>query len=123
MPRSDDARFPDAQWVRIYLPSNAEPLYKVQVHQRGESRAWLRKTLVSIDATGARVVGSYDALQAPLLDRLLDAAYPLHNGEIVGWPGRILILVSGAILPVMFITDLLAWRGKRKRRSKRSMAC
>lgn len=110
-------RFPAAQWVRIHLPTREAPLYRVQMYQPGESRAWLGNTSVYIDPAHGHIVNIYDALDASVINRVLDAAYPLHNGEIVGWPGRIIVLLAGLTLPGMLITGVMSWLGKRKRRA------
>ena len=95
------------------------PVYQVQMYQEGESRAWLGKTSVSIDPAHGHIVSVYDALEAPAMDRLLDAAYPLHNGEIIGWPGRIVVLVIGTSLAAMFATGLMSWTGRKRRAAAR----
>jgi uncharacterized iron-regulated membrane protein len=109
--------FPASPWVRLYLPSQHEPYYRVQLHQAGESRAWLGKTTVSVDPGTGKVLDVYDAMRTTPANRLLDAAFPLHNGEIAGWPGRILVVLVGLSLPTMFVTGLLSWAAKRRRRA------
>lgn len=109
--------FPKSPWVRIYLPSQHEPFYRVQLHQAGESRAWLGKTSVSVDPNTGMVLEVYNAVRTSLTNRVLDAAFPMHNGEIAGWPGRILVILVGLSLPTMLVTGLLSWVGKRRRRA------
>jgi len=37
---------------------------------------------------------------------------PLHSGKAFGLPGRILVLLSGLALPVLFVTGMIRWRHK-----------
>lgn len=109
------AVFPDARFVRLTMPSEKSPVYFVRLLQKGEVRAWSGTSAVWVDPADGRVVMSYDALTAPLANRLYDAAFPLHNGEIVGIFGRLLVLAAGLSLPALYVTGLLAWWRKRRR--------
>lgn len=108
------AQFPGAQWIRLYLPSHPTSFYSVQLHQPGESRAWIGRTFVTVGVHGD-ILNVHDALTAHPKDRVLDLAYPLHNGEIAGWFGRIGILLAGLSLPTLLVTGAMAWLGKRRR--------
>jgi PepSY-associated TM region len=39
-------------------------------------------------------------------DRFLRWQFPLHNGEAFGPPGRLVILLSGLSLPLLYVTGL-----------------
>lgn len=41
---------------------------------------------------------------------------PLHTGEAFGWPGRILIALSGITLSIVIVTGILIWARKRRAR-------
>lgn len=78
---------------------------------------------VRIDLTSRRVVdklaaGDDDSLWVPIL--------PIHNGELFGWAGRIVILCAGVALTVMAVTGPLMWlqrsRAGMKRFNKKSIA-
>jgi uncharacterized iron-regulated membrane protein len=109
------AVFPDARFVRLTMPSEKSPVYFVRLLQKGEVRSWSGTTAVWVDPADGRVVATYDALTAPLANRLYDAAFPLHNGEVGGLFGRLLVLLAGLSLPVLYVTGLIAWWRKRRR--------
>jgi uncharacterized iron-regulated membrane protein len=46
----------------------------------------------------------------------------LHSGEVFGLPGRILILLSGLALPILFISGSSRWLQKRRARRRASRA-
>lgn len=42
----------------------------------------------------------------------------LHGGALLGWPGRILVFLSGIAMPVLFVTGLAAWLLRRRNRRR-----
>jgi len=48
-----------------------------------------------------------------------DWAIPLHSGEIIGTPGRLLVFVSGLFIPFLLITGALSWWKNLKSESLR----
>lgn len=110
------AEFPGARFVRLTAPGEASPAYVVRLLQPGESRSWSGTTSVTVDAGTGAVLARYDALRAPLVNRLYDAAFSVHSGEIAGLPGRVLVMLAGLALPALYVTGLLAWLRKRRSR-------
>jgi uncharacterized iron-regulated membrane protein len=110
------AHFPDAAFVRLTMPTPAAPVYAVRLRQAEEVRVWSGVTLVSIDPASGRTLHVYDPVTAPLSNRLADAAFSLHSGEIAGVAGRVLLMLAGLMLPVLYVTGVLAWWRKRPSR-------
>lgn len=46
-------------------------------------------------------------------DVFLQWQWPLHSGKAFGWPGRILVFITGLVCPLLFITGLVRWLQKR----------
>ena len=109
------SHFPDATFVRLTLPSPAAPVYAVRLRQADEVRTWSGVTLVSIDPATGRTLHVYDPVTAPLSNRLADAAFSVHSGEIAGLVGRILLMLAGLMLPILYVTGVAAWWKKRRR--------
>lgn len=115
--------FPAARFESIVLPTSNQPVYTVRLRQPGESRVWIGTTSVVIDPATGRVLDRYDALHAPFANRMSDAAYPGHTGEILGLPGRLLVLLSGLSLSILGALGLAAWWRKQSHgRSSRARA-
>lgn len=110
------AQFPNAAFVRLTMPTPASPAYVVRLRQPDETRAWSGVTAVTIDAASGRTLHVYDAVKAPLSNRLADAAFAVHSGEIAGLVGRILLMLAGLSLPALYITGVWAWWRKRSRK-------
>ena len=111
------ARFPGAAFVRLTMPTATAPVYAVRLRQPDETRAWSGVTTVTIDARSGATLHVYDALTAPLSNRLADAAFSVHSGEIGGLVGRLLVMLAGLSLPALYVTGIWAWwqRTRRKR--------
>lgn len=110
------AAFPAADFVRLVPPTASSPVYTVRLHQPGEARAWSGVTAVTLDGRTGAVLDTYDPLSAPFANRLLDAAFSIHNGEIAGLAGRLLVMLAGLSLPAFYATGVWLWWAKRARR-------
>lgn len=111
------ARFPQASFVRLGLPSAKAPVYAVRLRQPGEVRAWSGATSVTVDGRTGTVLDVYDPLSAPLSNRIADAAFSVHNGEIAGVVGRVLVMLAGLSLPTFYVTGVWLWFVKRRRKA------
>lgn len=47
-------------------------------------------------------------------DTFVQLQFPLHSGQIIGLPGRILISLTGLVVAVLSVTGVLIWARKRK---------
>lgn len=53
-------------------------------------------------------------------DKFLDWQLPLHTGQILGLPGRIVICISGVLVVALSVTGVIIWWQKRRARTSRS---
>lgn len=109
-------RFPGAALVAATRPTAESPVFAFRLHQEGEWRRWAGTTAVSISPSDGRVLDVYDPLEAPLGNRILEDVYAVHNGDIGGIAGRIAIMLAGLALPTLYVTGLLSWLRRRRRR-------
>lgn len=114
------ARFPDAAFTSVTLPSERSPVYQVRLRQPGEWRKWSGTSLVTLDPGSGRILAAYDAANAPIANRIIDGAFAVHSGEIAALPGRILTVAAGLSLPLLYLTGLWAWLRKRRARLART---
>lgn len=114
--------FPDAAFVRLGMPSASAPAYVVRLLQPDEVRAWSGITTVTVDARSGAVLHVYDPLTAPLSNRVADAAFSVHNGEIAGTIGRLLVMLAGLSLPTFYVTGVWLWLTKRRRAAATRLA-
>jgi uncharacterized iron-regulated membrane protein len=115
-------RFPQAHWVRVFMPSADMPIYIVRLYQPGEIRAWLGATEVVVNARDGQISGIFDALRAPVSNQIFDGSFDFHSGALAGLPGRIVIMLLGFSLPARYVTGIWAWLRKRRRKAQRAVA-
>ncbi|HEY6870504.1 MAG TPA: PepSY-associated TM helix domain-containing protein [Novosphingobium sp.] len=104
---------PAASLTSISLPTPASPVYLVRLRHSEEWRTWSGTSLVVVEAETGKILSTYDAAHGPLANRIIDSAFPLHSGELAGLPGRILVMLGGLALPVLYLTGLWAWFRRR----------
>lgn len=86
------------------------------MRQPGEWRSWSGTSLVTVAASSGAVLDVYDASEAPMTNRLLESAFAVHSGEVVGTAGRIGVLFAGLSLPMFYVTGVWSWLRRRSRR-------
>ena len=108
------ARFPQARvrWVETAAAHGGT--IRVQLWQPGEPSLRFPKTNVWVDAATGEVRAVRDARLHGAGDVAMAWLHPLHNGEVAGWPGRIVVMLSGLAPPVLAITGWMRWRHKRR---------
>lgn len=91
---------PQAPWVvRKKLPQESHP--------NG-------RNFIYFDQYTDRVLQVENTATAPLGTRIYNVLYPIHIGVIGGIPTRILQVIIGLALPVLFITGFVMWKNRRK---------
>lgn len=116
--------FPQAELQRIRFPVSVDGVYRVIMRQPGETRKTSGSTRLWINPYGGKVL----AIQKPRTmsggDTFINWMFPLHNGEVFGLPGRIIVFVAGLTLMTLYITGLMIWWRKRNRPEHRKViAC
>jgi uncharacterized iron-regulated membrane protein len=107
------ARFPGASLRWVEAPPLAGGHIRVQMYQDGEPSRRFPKTQVWVDASTGEVLAVRDGLNQSVGDAVMSWLHPLHNGEVAGWPGRLLILACGLAPVGLGLTGWLRWRHKR----------
>lgn len=72
--------------------------------------------LFYVNGYTGETLASYEASKGPAGNRLFDWSLPIHTGEALGLPGRILFLVAAFSLPVLAITGVWQWFVRRSMR-------
>ena len=113
------AHFPGSTLVRIALPSAKSPVYFFRLLQPDDNRRWAGTSTVAIDPASGAIVDAYDSRKGPLANRLTDAIYSVHTGDVGGVVGRLFVLLAGLSLPAIAVTGAITWfrrgRGTRNR--------
>lgn len=79
-----------------------------------------RRYTVYVHGQSGEVLGARDPLHRTPGDSFLDLQFPLHTGQILGLPGRILICFAGLALAGLSVTGVVIWMRKRRVPSSRT---
>ncbi|WP_159973613.1 sulfite reductase flavoprotein subunit alpha [Pseudomonas sp. 8Z] len=69
-----------------------------------------------IDPTSGALLSDQRYADKPFKAQLLASVYALHVGEYFGLPGRILMMVASAAMPLFFITGWLLYLDRRRKK-------
>lgn len=114
--------YPHASFVRLDLPASGAAGYVVQLRQPAEFRAVFGTTTVAVDGRDGRILWQRDSRRALWGDAVLDALFSIHNGEWLGQPGRLLLVLAGLMLFATSTFGLGMWLLRPSRRSPASKA-
>jgi uncharacterized iron-regulated membrane protein len=113
------ARFPPTKLGLLIIPSQAGEPYEVDLltpDRFGIGSA----TKVFVERECPNVLTVIDGETAVAAEIFQSATRSLHHDLMLGHFGQALMFLSGLILPVSFVTGLLLWLDKRKRRRSAS---
>ena len=106
--------FPESRIARLYLPASELAPWRVTFMHPGEWWNEYGASTVYIDQYQGTVLEVWDARELPAGSTLLTWMFPLHNGDALGLPGRILVFLSGLFMTVLFVTGIYMWLKKRQ---------
>ncbi len=106
------SRFPGAEVRWVESSGIGGTPISVRLHQPGEPGRRFPHTQIWLHPETGKILALHDPLQNAAADSVLDWLHPLHNGEAFGLAGRLIVLCSGLVLPLLFVTGLMRWRQK-----------
>nr|WP_305891385.1 PepSY-associated TM helix domain-containing protein [Methylomonas sp. SURF-1] len=99
--------YPGGQLWMLDGPKSPEGVYKVMKKDVTELSRFIGYSDVAMDQYSGEILKVYDKSIGSSGDRFLDWQWPLHSGHAFGWPGRILVLLSGLACPVLSVTGVI----------------
>ena len=108
-----EAAYPGILVQRIFFPANAEDSYRVSARQADEIRS-NGATTIWLDQYNGKFLKVRDPKQFNAGTAFTNLQLPLHNGEILGTPGRIMVLITGLAPLLLMVTGVIHWLKKRK---------
>lgn len=111
------ALYPEAILRWIESPDGQNGSYRIMLYQQGEASFRFPKTTVWINQYNGAVLSTRNPRQEKLGNTFMNWLHPLHNGEIAGMSGRLLVFISGFIPAILYATGVIRWL--QKSRAKR----
>lgn len=107
-------RFPDAEVKFIMLPQGPDTVYAVGMRTPNEVLKTGASSGVWIDQYSGELLAVRDWAEFTAGETFVAWMFPLHNGEAFGFPGRLLVCVSGFVPLILYVTALRMWWVKRQ---------
>ena len=114
-----DLVFPGAQLRGLNTPDGKEGVYMVAKRQVGEANRKRPRSKVWIDQYSGKVLAVQDPNQFTAGETFMNILWPLHDGQILGLPGRILWCLVGFAPLILYVTGILRWLQKRRAAKKK----
>ena len=102
----------EVRWVQSSDVDN-KPII-MRMHQSHEPSRRFPRTKIWLHPQSGEVLGLSDPMKNRTGDSILSWLHPLHNGSAFGLTGRIIVLLSGLVMPLLFVTGLIRWRQKSR---------
>ncbi|MDD1622264.1 MAG: PepSY domain-containing protein [Methylococcaceae bacterium] len=115
-------QFPEARLCWIETPDGEKGSYRINLRQAGEPSRRFPKTNVWIDQFSGHILAIGDPKQHTTGDSIIAWLHPLHSGEAILMPGRMLVFAAGLACPLLFVTGVIRWRHKRRNKISRRIA-
>ncbi|MEM8997311.1 MAG: PepSY-associated TM helix domain-containing protein, partial [Acidobacteriota bacterium] len=90
-------------------------LYWVRLFDRRDMADYGQR-YVYVDMDDGSVVGDRHRAEGTAGDVFVALQFPVHSGKLLGWPGRILISLTGLVLCGLVATGFIVWLRKRRSR-------
>jgi len=113
-----DQVFPGAELRGVNTPDGKDGVYMVAKKQAAEANRKRPRSKVWIDQYSGAVLAVQDPNQFTAGETFMNLLWPLHDGQILGLPGRILWCLVGFAPLVLYVTGILRWLQKRRAAEK-----
>jgi uncharacterized iron-regulated membrane protein len=109
------ARFPSSKFVFIDIPRTEDAPYTLELAPPNNIGP-KGQTQLSVDRTCPVILASIDGEVRVAAETFRAAMDPLHSKLMLGALGRVIVFLTGLLLPLSFVTGVLLWLNKRKAR-------
>lgn len=102
------AALPGTSALMVGLPANPKASYIIGVHYPEDltpgGRSW-----ANVDQYSGNVLSFQSSRTAPAASRVIIVNRAMHTGDILGYPSKMLVAVSGLMLIIQAITGYYMW--------------
>ncbi|MGH8656424.1 MAG: PepSY-associated TM helix domain-containing protein [Gammaproteobacteria bacterium] len=107
-------RFPNSELKGIKTPEGPARVYELRMRQPGEVNVGFPSSTVWIDQYSGEMLHARDPNRFTAGETFLNLMWPLHDGEALRLPGRILVCLTGFVPLVPYVTGIMRWLQKRR---------
>lgn len=108
------AHWPEAVPRWVDTPPAQGAMHRVRLWLPGSPSERFPRSYLWIHAQTGQVLAERDARQQSAGDTVLAWLHPLHNGEALGLPGRVLVCVAGLLPLLLMVSGVQRWADRRR---------
>lgn len=113
-------RYPEGRLDWISPADSDTGVYVFSISDVPKLSPFWSERQISIDQYSGAILAVRDPSTRPTAGQtFVDWQWPLHSGKAFGWPGRILVFISGLACPVLFVTGVIRWFQKRRAKNNK----
>jgi uncharacterized iron-regulated membrane protein len=113
------ASHPERRFAYALSPEGSDVDFRVNLWSPSDIDQRDGDLTVHVSAECPRIIGLSNIASERWSERFLSAMLPVHGGHFAGLSGMIVVGLAGIFLPMLFITGIFIYIGKRPRRGKR----
>lgn len=110
--------WPDAEWMRIGQPTTASPAATITIRKANDPRKTGGSSMLWLHPQTNQVLAEQNYDKLNVRQKTAFWLFPLHSGEALHMPGRLLVFICGLLTTILTIAGGWLWY-KRKFRPKR----
>ena len=107
------ATFPEADWYRLSMDSIINSPVIFNIREPGDPRRSVGSTTVWINPHTAEIIKSQRYQDMRGLEKFSKWLFPIHNGEIIGLTGKLLVMLTGLMALMISVSAFLYWINSR----------
>jgi uncharacterized iron-regulated membrane protein len=108
------ARFPGSTLAGFDMPEDDQPWLHIRVRAPGEVPRMYGATTLFVSTADGSVLREDPAATVSAGRAFFDLIYPFHTGQLGALPGRLLLLLIGALLITMGVFGIRLWLTRRQ---------
>lgn len=117
--RNGMAALPGGRLAWVETPPVHGGAWKLRVQVPGDPAPRFPHSFVWVDAASGRVLAVQDARTASGGTSVNNWIHPLHDGSVLGIAGRVVIVLTGLVPLLLFVTGVWRWLDRRRAREAR----
>lgn len=114
-------RYPEGRIDWLNYPEGETGVYRISMIDVPElSRFWSERQVIVDQYDGTILKVQDPSTRKTAGQTFIEWQWPLHSGKAFGWPGRIVIFLTGLACPLIFVTGVIRWLQKRRAKAHRN---
>lgn len=105
----------ESQWYRLSMGSSETAPVMFNIREVGDPRRSVGSTTVWLNPVTAEIIRADRYQDMPNAEKSSKWLFPLHNGEVIGLPGKLFVMLTGLMTLIISISACFYWINSRSK--------